>query len=59
MTGEEEFKLILSDCNEVTVHRSIVAAYLAGRKSMQDEIINKLGDYQAEKCAQIAASIPL
>ena len=33
--------------------------YLQGRKDMQNEIIDKLGSYEANKCAQIAASIPV
>lgn len=34
-----------------------VDSYIQGRKDMQDEIIDKLGSYEANKCAQIAASI--
>lgn len=33
--------------------------YLRGRADMQNEIIDKLGDYEANKCAQIAAGIPV
>jgi hypothetical protein len=36
---------------------NLEAIYIAGRKSMQDEIIDYLGNYDANKCAQIAASI--
>jgi hypothetical protein len=33
--------------------------YERGRSDMRDEIIAKLGGYDAIKCAQIAASIPV
>ena len=36
-----------------------LTAYFAGRRDMQNEIIDKLGSYEANKCAQIAASIPI
>ena len=36
-----------------------LGAYFAGRKDMQQEIIDRLGDYEANKCAQIAASVPV
>jgi len=35
------------------------ALWQAGRASMRDEVIDKLGDYNANKCAQIAAGIEL
>ena len=34
------------------------AAYEQGQKDMQNAIISRLGDYEANQCAQIAASIP-
>lgn len=39
--------------------KSTDEAYRKGRADMRDEIISKLGDYKAVKCAQIAASIPI
>lgn len=33
--------------------------YFKGREDMQNEIIGKLGSYEANKCAQIAASVPV
>ena len=34
-------------------------AYREGQKDMQDRIIDKLGSYDANKCAQIAASLEI
>lgn len=33
--------------------------YIQGRIDMQNEIIDKLGSYETNRCAQIAASIPV
>lgn len=34
-------------------------AYERGQRDMQNAIIDKLGSYEANKCAQIAASVPV
>lgn len=44
---------------EIVIASSDLSDYERGRRDMQNEIIDYLGTYEALKCAQIAASIPV
>ncbi len=60
MTDSERFNLAMSVIvgnASYDVRNGLRAAYKAGALHMQDKIIDRLGDYEANKCAQIAAGI--
>lgn len=52
-----ELRQLSEELAAVTKQRD--EAYTKGRAEMQNEIVAKLGTYEANKCAQIAASIPV
>ncbi len=62
MTDSERFNLVASVLMQTAkydLHDSISLAYKAGALAMQDKIVSRLGDYDANKCAQIAAGVTI